>query len=103
MTAAADLLDHAEAAGLRLALDRAGRVRVRGRLAPDLLAALRAERGALAVELRRRDLAAAMAARAEALEGIMDDPDVLADREAIRLVDGYSVGGAEAGGAPDGA
>ena len=92
MTDAADLLDHAEAAGLRLALDRAGQVRVRGRLAPDLLAALRAERGALAVELRRRDLAAAMAARAEALEGIVAADDVVADREAVRLVDGRGDG-----------
>ena len=88
MTAAARLLDHAEAAGLRLALDPDGRVRVRGRPAPDLLAALRAERDALAVELRHRDLAAGMEARAEALAGIMTAPDVLADREAVRLVDG---------------
>ena len=88
MTAGAALLDHAEAAGLRLALDPSGRVRVRGKPAPDLLAALRAERDALAAELRRRDLAAAMVERADALAGIMDDPDVLADRAAVRLADG---------------
>ncbi len=68
---AARLLDDAEAAGLRLALDPSGRVRVRGKPPPDLLATLRADRDAIAAELRRRDLVAAMAERAEALEGIV--------------------------------
>ena len=85
--AAARLLDAAEAAGLHFALGADGRVRVRGRPALDLLAALRAEREALAVELRRRDLAAAMAARAEALRGITEADDVMADRAAMLAVD----------------
>ena len=85
--AAAALLAHAEAAGPRLALDPSGRVRVRGKPVPDLLAALRAERDTIAAELRRRDLAAAMAERAKALHAIMSAIDVLADREAVRIVD----------------
>lgn len=41
-----------------------------------------------AAELRRRDLTEALMAHAAALAGIMSDPDVLADRQAIRAVDG---------------
>ncbi len=91
MSAAAWLLQQAENAGLGITLDGDGRVRVRGRSSPDLLAAMRVERDAIAAELRRRDLAGAMAERAEALDGIMAAQDVAADREAVRRLDGAKV------------
>lgn len=86
--AAARLLDRAQAAGVRLTLRDDGRVGVRGQAPADLLEAMRAEREAIAAELRRREVVAAMVAWAEATAGIMSDPDVLESWAAIREVDG---------------
>lgn len=88
MTAVA-LLARATEAGLQARLDPNGNVRLSGRQPPaDLLEAMRADREAIAAELRRRELVAAMVAWAEATVGIMSDPDVLESWAALREIDG---------------